>query len=153
MVVSTYHPEFSTDVVLRDGSTLHLRPVRPDDDQRLLELFQHMSQQSLYYRFMSVPRIDLEKAARFTQVDEERQFALVGECGNVLGAIAGYYRRDDAPDRAEVAFAIVDTLHGRGIGTRMLERLAEIARARGVRVFEAYVLGENRRMMEVFLES
>jgi acetyl coenzyme A synthetase (ADP forming)-like protein len=153
MPVSTYHPEFSTDVVLRDGSTLHLRPVRADDDRRLLELFQRMSEQSLYYRFMSVPRIDLEKAARFTQIDEEKQFALVGECGGLLGAIAGYYRCDDAPDRAEVAFAIVDALHGRGIGTRMLERLAEIARPRGVRAFDAYVLGENRRMMEVFLES
>ena len=153
MPVSTYHPAFSTDVVLRDGSTLHLRPVRPDDDCRLLDLFRRMSEQSLYYRFMSVPRIDLEKAARFTHVDEERQVVLVGECGGLLGAIAGYYRSDEAPHRAEVAFAIVDALQGRGIGTRLLERLAEIARERGVRAFDAYVLGENRRMMEVFVES
>ncbi len=153
MPVSTYHPEFSTDVVLRDGSTLHLRPVRPDDDRGLLDLFHRMSEQSLYYRFMSVPRIDLQKAARFTQVDEGRQIVLVGECGGLLGAIAGCYRCDERADRAEVAFAIVDALQGRGIGTRLLERLAEIARERGVRAFDAYVLGENRKMMEVFLES
>jgi acetyl coenzyme A synthetase (ADP forming)-like protein len=153
MAISTYHPEYSTDVVLRDGSTLHLRPVRSDDDRRLLDLFHRMSEQSLYYRFMSVPRIDLDKCASFTQIDDEKQFTLVGECAGMLGAIAGYYRCDDTPDRAEVAFAIVDALHGRGIGTRLLERLAEIARERGIRAFDAFVLGENRRMMEVFLES
>jgi acetyl coenzyme A synthetase (ADP forming)-like protein len=149
----TYPADYSTDVVLRDGTTLHLRPVRPDDDERLLDLFSRMSRESLYYRFMSVPRLDLERMASFTHVDYDKHFVLVGDCGGRLGAIAGYYRLDHAPDRAEVAFAIVDPLQGRGIGTRMLERLAEIARERGITLFDAYVMGENKRMMDVFLES
>ena len=67
--------------------------------------------------------------------------------------MAGYYRSDRDRTRAEVAFSIPDALQGRGIGTRMLERLAEIARERGLHAFDAYVLGDNRRMMDVFLES
>jgi acetyl coenzyme A synthetase (ADP forming)-like protein len=153
MVMSVDPTEYSTDVVLRDGTTLHLRPVRADDDEKLLEMFSRMSQESLYYRFMSVPRIDLERARSFTQVDFDRQFVLVGETGGPLAAIAGYYQSGRAPGRAEVAFSVPDAWQGRGIGTRMLERLAEIARDRGITAFDAYVLGENRRMMDVFLES
>jgi acetyl coenzyme A synthetase (ADP forming)-like protein len=153
MSTPAYLSQYEADVVLRDGRTLRLRPVRPDDDRRLLELFERMSEQSLYYRFMTVPRIDLDKAAQFAHVDFEQQFVIVGDAGGTLSAVAGYYRRDRTSDRAEVAFAIADAEQGRGIGTRMLERLAEIARDHGVQTFDAYVLGENRRMMDVFLDS
>jgi acetyl coenzyme A synthetase (ADP forming)-like protein len=152
-MMPTYPVDYSTDVVLRDGTTLHLRPVRPDDDEKLLDLFSRMSKESLYYRFMSVPRLDLSRMASFTHIDYDKHFVLVGDCAGRLGAIAGYHRLDHAPDRAEVAFAIVDALQGRGIGTRLLERLAEIARDRGIMLFDAYVMGDNRRMMDVFLES
>ena len=59
-------------------------------------------------------------------MDFEQQFVIVGDAGGVLTAVAGYYRPDTKSDRAEVAFAIADAEQGRGIGTRMLERLAEI---------------------------
>jgi acetyl coenzyme A synthetase (ADP forming)-like protein len=153
MSTPAYPSQYEADVVLRDGRTLRLRPVRPDDDRRLLDLFERMSEQSLYYRFMTIPRIDLDKAAQFAHVDFEQQFVIVGDAGGMLSAVAGYYRRDPTSDRAEVAFAIADADQGRGIGTRMLERLAEIARDHGVGTFDAYVLGENRRMMDVFLDS
>ena len=68
-------------------------------------------------------------------------------------AFAGYHRDPMDRERAEVAFAIADRLHGRGIGTRVLERLADLARSAGVRVFNAYVLGGNHKMMECFLDS
>lgn len=143
----------SSDIVLRDGTTLHLRPVRPDDDEGVLELFRQMSELSLYYRFLSVPKLDRRKVAEFTRADGEQQFVLVGECGGWLAGMAGYYVDEGHPERAEVAFSVRDAMQGKGIGTRMLERLAEIARERGICAFDAYVLGENRRMLEVFLES
>ena len=146
-------PEYTADVVLRDGSTLHLRPVRPEDDVKLLDMLQHMSSEALYYRFMTVPRIDLAKAAQLTRADFDRQYVLAGECSGAIVAIAGYYVDDSSPRRAEVAFAVADAWQGRGIGTRLLECLAEIGRRRDIRTFDAYVLGENRRMMDVFLES
>jgi acetate---CoA ligase (ADP-forming) len=146
-------PDYTADVVLRDGSTLHLRPVRPDDDVKLLEMLRHMSSEALYYRFMTVPRIDLAKAAQLTKADFNRQYILAGECAGAITAIAGYYVDESSPTRAEVAFAVANAWQGRGIGTRLLECLAEIGRRRDIRTFDAYVLGENRRMMDVFLES
>ncbi len=144
--------EYSADIVLRDGSTVHLRPIRPDDDGRLLDLLHRMSADALYYRFLSVPRIDEEKARELTRVDAARQRVLVAEYAGTIVATAGYYFGGMA-DRAEVAFAVADSWRGRGIGTRMLECLADIGRRAGIRTFDAYVLGENRRMMDVFVES
>src|SRR5688572_23174109 len=145
--------EYSADVVLRDGSTLHFRPIRADDDARLLDLLHRMSAEALYYRFLSVPRLDEAKARELVRPDPERHRVLVAEYGGIIVATAGYYSTARAPEHAEVAFAVADAWRGRGIGTRMLECLADIARKAGVRAFDAYVLGENRRMMDVFRES
>jgi len=144
--------DYSADVVLRDGSTVHLRPIRPDDDLRLLDMLHRMSEEALYYRFMSVPKIDRDKAREMAKVDPERQRVLVAEYAGDIVATAGYYVSTHA-DRAEVAFAVADTWRGRGIGTRMLECLADIGRRSEIQTFDAYVLGENRRMIDVFLES
>jgi RimJ/RimL family protein N-acetyltransferase len=144
---------FTADVVLRDGSTIHLRPIRPDDDARLLDMLHRMSAEALYYRFLSVPRIDEAKARELVTVDPEHQRVLVGECTGMIVGTAGYYRNARSPERAEVAFAVADAWRGRGVGTRLLECLAEIGRAAGIRVFDAYVMGENNRMIEVFRES
>ena len=78
---------------------------------------------------------------------------LVAERAGALCGIAGYYRDQARPERAEVAFAVADAMQGRGLGTRMLERLGEIARERSVRAFDAYVLGDNLAMMDLFLQS
>jgi acetyl coenzyme A synthetase (ADP forming)-like protein len=145
--------DYSADVVLRDGSTIHLRPIRTDDDARLLDMLHRMSAEALYYRFMSVPKLDHAKIQELVRTDSERQRVLVGECAGMIVGTAGYYVNARTPERAEVAFAVADAWRGRGVGTRLLECLAEIARPAGIRIFDAYVLGENHRMIEVFRES
>lgn len=145
--------QYDSDVVLRDGSTLHLRLIRPGDRERVAAFYRRLSHESLYFRFFTVPKLEGEKLDALMAVDYERQFAMVGDLRGRIVAVAGYSRVPGAPDRAEVAFAIADELQGRGVGTRLLERLAEIARAQGFTAFDAYVLGENRRMMDVFLDS
>ena len=141
------------DVVLRDGSTLPLRSVRQDDLDALVTFFAGLSPESRYYRFFGVPNMDSGGVAGLIPVDATGGTALVGECGGRIVAFAGYCRAADDSDRAEVAFAIADAFQGRGIGTRLLEHLANLARTERVRTFDAYVLGENRKMMDVFLES
>ena len=140
------------DVVLRDGSTLPLRSARQDDIGALVTFFAGLSPESRYYRFFGVPNLDSARVASLIPVEATGGAALVGECGGRIVAFAGYYRAADDPDRAEVAFAIADALQGRGIGTRLLEQLANLARTERVCTFDAYVLGENRKMMDVFLE-
>jgi acetate---CoA ligase (ADP-forming) len=142
-----------SDVLLRDGTTLRLRSIREDDAPAVLALFQQLSERSLYYRFMMVPHLDLAQVRRLLAVDDRSQVLLVAERGGVLCGIAGYYPGEVGAERAEVAFAIADSMQGRGLGTRMLEHLAEIALERGIRAFDAFVLGENLAMMDVFLQS
>ena len=142
-----------SDVLLRDGTTLRLRLVREDDAPAVLALFQQLSERSLYYRFMMVPHLDLPQVQRLLAVDDRSQVLLIAERGGAPCGVAGYYPDQRSAERAEVAFAVADSMQGRGLGTRMLERLAEIARERGIRAFDAFVLGENLAMMDVFLQS
>jgi acetyl coenzyme A synthetase (ADP forming)-like protein len=153
MSVAVYPSDLESDVVLRDGYTMHLRPVREDDAEKVLALFGELSERSLYYRFLGVPHLGLEEARKIVAVDYDEQMVLVAERGGRLTAIAGYYRDPTHRDRAEVAFAVAEAMQGHGLGTRLLERLAEIARDRAVRAFDAYVLGDNLAMMDVFLQS
>src|SRR3954465_2902139 len=153
MPVVAYPSDVASDTILRDGTTVQLRAVRADDATSVLALFGQLSERSLYYRFMSVPHVDLAQARRIVAIDYDTEMVIVAERGGTLCCIAGYYRVPGHPHRAEVAFAVADAMQGRGLGTRVVESLAEVARDRGVRAFDAYVLGDNLRMMDVFLQS
>jgi acetyl coenzyme A synthetase (ADP forming)-like protein len=144
--------DLDADIILRDGSTVRLRAARDGDAEAIVDLFAGLSERSLYYRFMTTHRVDLAEARRITAPDPA-DVLIVAERSHTLCGIAGYYRASARPERAEVAFAVADALQGHGLGTRMLERLAEIGRDRGVRAFDAYVLGDNLAMMDVFLQS
>jgi acetyl coenzyme A synthetase (ADP forming)-like protein len=141
------------DVVLRDGSTVHVRPVRPEDRGALLEFLKGLSLKSRAFRFFS-GGVDLEgEASRFSAVDYHDKYGLVataGEEGRIVGH--GLYDRM-GPDRAEVAFAVADDLQGRGLGTILLAHLAETAHDAGIRTFEAEVLPWNHQIIEMFRES
>ena len=140
------------DIVLRDGSTLALRPATAVDVAALCAFFEGLSPVSRYYRFFSMACPDAETVRRLVPRNSEGA-ALVGEVANSVVAFAGFYVDPVHRERAEVAFAIADRLQGRGIGTRVLERLADLARPAGIRTFDAYVLAGNDRMMECFLDS
>ncbi len=145
-----YPAQEESDVVLKSGSTLRLRPIKPEDAPALLAFYKRLSPDSLYFRFFSVPQLNVKKAESVCQVDYQNTFALVGETAGRIVAVAHFFRNDKRPERAEAAFTVEDALQGQGIGTRLLERLAEIARSRGIQIFEAEVLAQNRRMIGVF---
>jgi acetyl coenzyme A synthetase (ADP forming)-like protein len=153
VAASRYPVEYESDVVVRDGSTLRLRPVRSDDGPAVREFFDRLSEESWRSRFFrargaaSVP--DVPPVA----VDYEDEFTLVAEAGGRVSGVASYSRHRRARDRAEVAFAVANALQGRGVGMRMLEVLAGIARDHGIRTFDASVLPDNDRMLRVFLDS
>jgi acetate---CoA ligase (ADP-forming) len=152
---------YSEHVILRDGGSIRIRAIRPDDKQRLVEHFRSLSSRSVYFRFFSSKRqLSEDDLLRFTEIDFVRHVGLVAtliERGEerIIGVgryiVAG--GQSDPPRRAEVAFAVTDGHQGRGIGTVLLEHLAGIARERGIVEFEADVLGENNRMLQVFAKS
>lgn len=149
---------YSTEALLRDGASLRIRAIQPDDKQRLVALFAHLSRQSVYMRFFqSKQHLSEEELRRFTELDFIHHAALVATIreadGEHIIGVGHYYRvdHDGQPgSRAEVAFEVADTHQGRGIGTLLLTHLAALARAQGIDTFEAYVLGENNRMLQVF---
>ncbi len=148
---------YSTAVVLTDGSALRLRAITCDDQDRLLDFFNRLSRHTVYLRFHHLlARLSREEAHRLCNVDYVNSFALVGTIGEgeqeKIIAVGRYYRLP-RPDRAEVAFTVKDTYQGKGIGTHLLEQLADIARRNGIRTLEADVLGENDEMLKVFRDS
>lgn len=150
---STYRFE----AALRDGGTICIRAIRPDDKIRLHQHFAGLSPQSIYFRFMGIRRdLSDEDLKKLTELDFKDHVGLVATIAeNGIERLLGVarYIRGKEPTRAEIAFAILDEHQGRGIGTLLLEHLNHIAHANGITEFEADVLADNVRMLEVFAHS
>ena len=148
-----YPAQYETEVLLKDGSRILLRPIRRDDVERWLEFISRLSHRTKYLRFHSMPKLGHEDALRFCSVDYNNAFAFVAEVvrdrRRDIIAIGRYYRIP-YKSSAEVAFVIEDAYQGKGIGTKLMEGLANVARDNGITTFEASVLAENREMMNVF---
>ena len=143
------------DVVLRDGSTVHVRPVRAEDAAAVQAFFKGLSPESITLRFFSsFP--DLDRAVRWaTDVDHQHRYGLVATSsadGRVV-AHAGWEREPDHPERAEVAFAIADAMQHNGLGTILLGQLMQAADQAGVAVLNAEVLPQNQHMLHLFRDS
>jgi len=148
----TASPAAPVDVILRDGSTLRLHPPTAADTGALVEFFAQLSARSRYLRFHGARRVGRDLVETFVDPDWATIGALVGAQGGRIVALASYARLRD-PAAAEVAFAVADELQGRGVGTRLLERLAERAAAVGIERFVAEVLADNSAMLAVFRDA
>ncbi|HEY2725347.1 MAG TPA: GNAT family N-acetyltransferase, partial [Pseudonocardiaceae bacterium] len=151
---ASYPPHWEADVVLSDGGTVHLRPIRPSDGQALLDLHARMSMRTRYLRYFgpypTMPERDVE---RFTHVDHHDRVALVAQLGDDIIAVGRYERLEPDGDAAEVAFVAEDAHQGRGLASILLEHLTAAARERGLRRFVAEVLAENATMVRVFRDA
>jgi acetyl coenzyme A synthetase (ADP forming)-like protein len=144
---------WDSDVVLSDGGTVRVRPIRATDAPGWMAFYSRLSPDSVYRRFFSAkPNPTAAEVARFTKVDYDDRVALVAELSGHLIGIARYDRLD-APHDAEVAFVVSDEHQGRGIGTMLLEHLAAAARERGITRFVAETLFDNRAMLSVFRDA
>jgi acetate---CoA ligase (ADP-forming) len=141
------------DVVLRDGSTVHLRPVVAADETALCEFLGALSADSRWLRFFSGGANVAMAAHAAAEVDYRDRYGLVatGGADQAILAHAEYVRNGE--DSAEVAFEVSDRLQGEGLGTLLMAHLAAAARENEIHVFEALVLPDNHRMIEVFRES
>jgi acyl-CoA synthetase (NDP forming)/RimJ/RimL family protein N-acetyltransferase len=143
---------WEADVVLRDGSVAHVRPILPTDADRLRRFHAGQSAESIYLRFFAPLKTLSDKdVARFTQVDYDWRVALVATVREDIIGVARYDRLDATA--AEVAFHISDAHQGKGVGSVLLEHLAAIGQERGVTKFVADVLPQNRKMIQVFTEA
>jgi RimJ/RimL family protein N-acetyltransferase len=153
--MAAFPNELERDVILKDGTHLRLRPIRPEDQDCLIAFYDRLSRYTAYQRFFTVMRrLPPDWAHLFANVDYERRLALLAEHGGPeapeLVGVARY-EPTDRPDTVEVAFVIQDAWQNRGLGTIMLEALLAAAEARGIRRFRAYVLSSNARMIELLV--
>jgi RimJ/RimL family protein N-acetyltransferase len=150
---TAYPRELMRTVVLKDGSSARIRPIRPDDEPRLVDLYERLSRHTAYQRFFTVlRRLPNDWYHFFANVDYVRRLALVAERETVAGTQligVGRYEPSEEPDVAEVAFVVEDGWQGRGLGAVLLEAVLRAADARGIRRFRAYVLADNHRMLRL----
>ena len=138
---------------LHDGAALRMRPIRPDDEPRLVELFHRLSPRTVYQRFFrAYDRLPDHWYHRFAHVDYRTRLALVAERqeagGPLLHAVARY-EPGEADGTTEIAILVEDAWQHRGLGTLLLDALLAAAEARGLRRFTADVLADNRPMLRV----
>jgi acetate---CoA ligase (ADP-forming) len=143
---------WAADVVLRDGSTMRLRPPESDDGPALLRFFQNLSDRSLYLRFHGHPAVGDQLVTAVLDPDWTERGALVGTHEGAIVALAQYVRLRDRRS-AEAAFAVADALQGRGVGSRLLEELAGAASGAGIEEFVAEVMPGNTPMLRVFADA
>ena len=145
--------EDAVDVILRDGTTLRLRPPTAADAEALLAFFAGLSDGSRYLRYNGVRRVDEKLVEPVLDPDWHERGALVGTLADDgeehIVALGNYVRLRD-PALAESAFVVADELQGRGIGTRLLEQLAARAASAGIERFVAEVAAGNTPMLGVF---
>ncbi|MDN5385025.1 GNAT family N-acetyltransferase [Streptomyces sp. LB8] len=156
-----YPAHWEADVVLRDGGTARIRPITPDDADRLVSFYEKVSDESKYYRFFApYPRLSAKDVHRFTHHDYVDRVGLAATIGGEFIATVRYDRvgADGRPasgpsDEAEVAFLVQDAHQGRGVASALLEHIAAVARERGIRRFSAEVLPANTKMIKVFTDA
>ena len=140
-------------VVLRDGSTVTVRPVTDGDEPLLEQLLESLSVESRVLRFFSAGGDMPTMARRLSNVSAEGGFGLLALAGPDDTPVGHALYAPITAGRAEVAFAIADSLQGKGLGTLLLGQLVDAAQRAGIETLEAVVLPENLRMLEVFSRS
>lgn len=142
------------ELTLRDGTRILVRPILPDDKERLREGFARLSAQSRYRRFMTpLEHLGDEQLRYLTEVDHADHMAWVAldpsQPGQPGVGVSRYVRLPEDPTAAEAAVTVLDDYQGRGIGTILLRLLAESAAAHGIRSFLGYVLADNDPMVAI----
>ncbi len=158
MAILPYPSHLVTECVSSDGRPYTLRPIQPEDGENLQRFVRGLSEQTRYYRFISaISELTPRMLARYTQIDYDREVALVatvpepddpspGRRGERIIGVVRYLLNPDR-DTGEYAVVIADDWQGRGLGSRLMRTIVDVAARRGMRQLIGYVLGNNRPML------
>jgi acetyltransferase len=153
----TFHPypaEYEEWVVLKDGSRVFLRPIRPTDGPLILDLFQRLSPETIYFRFLThLDRLRPEMLRNLVEIDYVTHFGLAavakpGDEETIVGT--SRYIATEGTDRAELTVTLRDDWQRKGLGSVMAARVVAAARAKGIAVMEIAFDYRNEGMKRVF---
>ena len=151
MAIHPYPAELEGELRLRDGSTVAVRPIRPEDAAYEQRFFEALSERSRFQRFLSQSaHLTPQLLARFTQLDYDRELALVALAPGGRDFIGvGRYAPNADGGTAEFALTVADAWQGRGLGHALLEKLIECAHAAGYSALDGTILSANSDMLEL----
>lgn len=153
LIISPYPKKYESLWKLRDGRTVLLRPIKPEDEPLWLEMFQNFSEESIRFRFFQVIKdTPHEVRVRYCNIDYDREIAIVAEFNeNGRRRIVGVARVNLEPDRkrGEIAFIVADPWQGLGLGTKLVDYVIEIAKDMGVEVLYVIMLEDNYRAINL----
>ncbi len=152
--------QYSCDAVLNNGVRVHLRAIRPDDKQKLLDAFHHLTDKSIYFRFLTAKKdLSHEELKYFTEVDFKNHVAIVATIQingkeKIIGIVRYIvFEKKNNECIAELACTVDENFQGIGLGSLLFKHILAIAKQKGVTVFVANVLSENQRVFEIFRHS
>lgn len=151
-----YPAQWETEKTFGD-TVVHFRPIKPTDESLVKDAFYTLSAQSIFQRFFTMvnaaPHARLQEVVNVDYKDKMRIVGIVKDGDGERMAAAGVYVRNPASQMAEVAFLVHDDFQNRGIGTFLFQYIIKIARENGLKGLTADVLGDNRKMMQIFNKS
>jgi len=154
LVISPYPSEYITEFNLQGGEKALLRPIKPEDELMEKEMFSMFSERTQKFRFFQLIKdISHEELVRYTQIDYDREIAIIGEVtkdgekkmAGVVRLIADQYN-----ETAEFAIVIADPWHNKGLGNKFTDYIMDIAKTRGIQKIYANILAENHIMLHMF---
>lgn len=149
LVISPYPAQYEFQDTVSDGTEILIRPIRPEDAPLFEALFESLSPNSIYQRFFrKLKTLSHRMLVQYTQIDYDRQIALVAVSDNRMLGVSRLYPEGDG-ENAEFSVLVGDPWQGRGIGARLLHRLLEVAKDRGIRRIWGTVLSGNTEMLSL----
>lgn len=152
-MATVYPAHREATIVLRDGSTLAVRPIRMEDEADLARFFTDLSMESRVFRFFAAIANADALAKKLVDVDYKTRYGILAVVGAEKQIVGHAMYVETGPRKAELALAVADAYQGRGLGTILLGQLAEAAAAAGIDLLEAIVRPENHLMIKVLRES
>ena len=154
LVISPYPSEYITKFTMKNGEKAILRPIKPEDELMEKEMFSNFSERTQRYRFFQLIKdISHDQLIRYTQIDYDREIAIIAEVtenGNKMMAGVARLIADQYNETAEFAIVIADPWQNQGLGNKFTDYICEIAKARGIQKIYANILAINHIMLHMF---
>jgi acetyltransferase len=161
LAIRPYPAQYIKEVTTEEGVHTTIRPIRPEDEPKMVKFHETLSERSVYLRYFRAfqldQRVEHERLTRICFVDYDRDMAIVVTTKNKKTdedeiIAAGRLTKERGRDEAEFAILVSDRYQGQGVGTEMLKHLLDIGKQEGVKRVVAYLLSENRGMRAICLK-